>query len=276
MSPLMLPESHPLWATQEEPLRLEDASFRVPGMFISHAKGNTIALSSGPYHDFARHWAEKYCKFAYSTRYGFSVENNLKEFELATLDNMIGFSFTGKDFYFRGKNKSWIFKDGLYSEWSPVKDIEVKTWILQRGKYHIRVHNIFNNSNDAVVSLEGGFAVSVMRKKKIDIITNSGLKSIAQISTSDDTSLLINLLNEREPRACEPDPNCNLISSKVMLPQLRGSIPAKSSANFACVVYGQPKDSSFSADTLKYSVDIPNQRELEELKSKAHRVLCNV
>jgi hypothetical protein len=276
MSPLMLPESHPFWTVKEEPLRLDSSSFRVPGMLISHASGNTVALSSGPYHDFARHWAEKYCKFAYSTRYGFSVENNLKEFELATLDNMIGFSFTGKDFFFRGKNKSWIFEDGLYSEWSPVKDIEVRTWILQRGKYHIRVHNICNNTEDDMESIEGGFAISVMYKKNIQSITNPGLKSVAEISTSDDTSLLINFLDERRPRACEPDPNSNLISSKVMLPHLRGSIPAKSSANFACLVYGQPKDNSFSTNTLLNSVTIPDQRELEELKLKAQRVLCNV
>lgn len=177
---------------------------------------------------------------------------------------------------FRGKNKSWIFEDGLYSEWSPVKDIEVRTWILQRGKYHIRVHNICNNTEGDVESIEGGFAVSVMYKKNIQSITNSGLKSVAEISTSDDTTLLINFLDERRPRACEPDPNSNLISSKVILPHLRGSIPGKSSAKFACVVYGQPKDNSFSTNTLLNSVTIPDQRELEELKLKAQRVLCNV
>lgn len=114
-------------------------------MLISHNKSNTVALVSGPYLTFLRHHAEKYSKFTYSSHYGFNGENNLKEFSSASLDNMIGLSYTGRDFYFRHSSKSWIFKGDLYSEWSPngADKIEVKLWIIQKEDYHIRIHHVY-------------------------------------------------------------------------------------------------------------------------------------
>lgn len=275
---LILPESHPFWSSKEESLLLDNAILRVPGMLISHNKGNTVALVSGPYQSYMRHIAEKYSKFAYSSRYGFNVENNLKDFSTASLDNMIGFSYTGRDFFFRESNKSWIFKGGLYSEWSPAgaKDIEVKTWILQKGHYHIRVHHVYNNGSEDVDSHEGGFAASVMYENKIDKYSSSVGNSIAEMTTSKDVTLILNLLDERKPRFCNAEPNSNLISSKVILPQLKGTINAKSSAKFACAVYAQPKSASFCRDTFSANVNVPDEEELENFKSIAERVKCNV
>lgn len=275
---LILPESHPFWTSKEEPLLLEDVNLKVPGMLISHNKGNTVSLTSGPYLAFIRHHAEKYSKFAYSSRYGFNVENNLKAFGSASLDNMIGFSFNDRDFFFRESNKSWIFRDGLYSEWSPAgaENIEVKTWILQRGNYHIRVHHVQNNSSEDVVSLEGGFAANVMHDANVNKYITADPKAIAEIETSKDITLVLNLMEDRKARVCKPEPNSNLISSKVILPQLKGSIPAKSTAKFACAVYAQPKGDSFNRDKFLESVNVPSEKELDDLKSGAERVKCNI
>lgn len=276
---LILPESHPFWTSKEEELVLEDINLKVPGMLISHNKGNTVSLTSGPYLGFIRHHAEKYSKFAYSSRYGFNVENNLKSFHSASLDNMIGFSFNDRDFYFRESSKSWIFKDGLYSEWLPAgtEDIEVNTWILQRGNYHIRVHHVHNNSSQDVVSLEGGFAANVMHDANIKNYKSVDPKAIAEIETSKDITVILNLLDERKAKVCKPEPNTNLISSKVMLPQLNGKISANSTAKFACAVYAQPKcESSYDREKFLETVNVPNEKELKDMKSTAERVKCNI
>lgn len=275
---LLLPESHPFWASKEEPLVLDNAALKVPGMLISHNKGNTVALVSGPYLEHIRHIADKYSKFAYSTRYGFNVENNLKGFATASLDNMIGFSTNNRDFYYRESSKSWVFQDGLYSEWTPAgaKDIEVKTWILQKGNYHIRVHHVFNKSSENVISQEGGFAVNIMHDNNVQKVLLSEGKSIAQITTSNDISLIANLLGERRRRICNAEPNSNLISSKVLVPQLRGTIPAKSSAQFASAIYAQPKGDTFSRDELLANANVPDEKELEELRAGAKIVKCSV
>lgn len=275
---LILPDSHPFWSAREEPLVLDSATLRVPGMLISHNKGNTVALVSGPYLTFLRHQAEKYSKFAYSSRYGFNVENNLKDFSTASLDNMIGFSYTGRDFFFRESSKSWIFEDGLYSEWSPsgANDIEIKTWILQKENYHIRVHRVYNNSSLDVNTREGGFAVSTMHENQIEQNKALKPKPIARLTTSKDTTLIVNLLDERKPRICKSEPNSNIISSKVVLPQLEGKIGARSSAQFACAIYAQPKDRSFDLNHWQGNIELPSEEELESLKSSAERVKCNV
>ena len=247
---------------------LDSASLRVPGMLISHNKGNTVALVSGPYLTFLRHHAEKYSKFAYSSRYGFNVENNLKDFSTASLDNMIGFSYTGRDFFFRESRKSWIFEDGLYSEWSPsgANDIEIKTWILLKENYHIRVYRVYNNSSLDVNTHEGGFAVSTIHENQIEQKKSLTPKPIACLTTSKDTTLIVNLLDERKSRISEP--NSNMISSKVVLPQLEGKIGARSSAQFACAIYAQPKDRSFDLNHWQGNIELPSEEELESLMSK--------
>jgi hypothetical protein len=82
-TPLALPSSHPFWTAQELPAPSSSVSLPIPGMVISHYPKNTVALMSGPSHDpsIVRFQAEKYCKFAYSTRYGFSIDFNTKNFE---------------------------------------------------------------------------------------------------------------------------------------------------------------------------------------------------
>lgn len=274
--PLMLPESHQFWSSEEEPLSLKDFTLKVPGILMSHNKGNTVALVSGPYKNFnLRYQAEKYNKFAYSTRYGFCIENNARGFKLATLDNMIGFSFSGEDYFVRQKNKSWIFDRGLYSEWTPVHGINVKTWIIQRENYHIRVHYVENTTSQMVDSIEGGFSVSSMNEKGIQTSISSGFKTLGEVMTGKDISIVVNLLDDRKARVTEPDPNTNLIASKVMLPQLRGSIEANSIAKFACAVYAQPNSQTFSTTQWLQSLNIPSEKELENLASKAERVVCN-
>jgi len=273
---LMVPESHPFWSAKEEPLVLEDSALKVPGMLVSHSKGNTVALMSGPYKTFnLRYQAEKYNKFAYSTRYGFCVENNPRGFKFGTLDNMIGFSFSGNDFYVRQTNKAWIFDGGLYSEWSPVTGIYVKTWIIQKGNSHIRIHHIENKTLQKVDSIEGGFAVPSMNEKGIKTATHLGSSAFGEVTTNEDTSLLVNLLDVRKPRVTEPDPNASLMASKVILPQLSGSIDANSSARFACAVYGQPSGVSFSKEKWLQSLNVPSEEKLRSLASKAERVACN-
>ena len=273
---LMVPENHPFWAAKEEPLVLEDAALKVPGMLVSHTPGNTVALISGPYKTFnLRYQAEKYNKFAYSTRYGFCVENNPRGFKFGTLDNMIGFSFSGNDFYVRQTNKAWIFDGGLYSEWSPITGIHVKTWIIQKGNSHIRVHHIENKTSQTVDSIEGGFAVPSMNELGIKTATHPGSSAVGEVTTTEDISLLVNLLDDRKPRVTEPDPNASLMASKVILPQLTGSIDANSSAKFACAVYGQPAAVSFSKENWLQSLNIPREDELKGFASKAVRVACN-
>lgn len=273
-APLMLPESHPFWSAEIEALSLEDATLNVVGMHISHNNENTIALVSGPWND--EYQCEKYSKFAYSTRYGFGVRTTSGDFTSACIDNMIGFSFNKRDFFVRVDHKSWIFEGGLYSEWSPNSEIEVKSWILQKGSYHLRIHEITNNASEEVHTREAGFPISFRNEVDNKSFEDITINKYAEISTSEDTSIMFDLLRSREPKVSKPEPNANIMASKAMFPQLIGSIASNTSVKYACAVYCQPKTTMFSKLQWIESLMRPAKTDLENLKNISKRVLCNI
>ena len=70
--PLALGETHPFWSAEEVPPEsfAEPVPLPEPGMVAQHLPGQIVMLSSGQ--DYRHQWrgmAEKYGKFAYSTRY---------------------------------------------------------------------------------------------------------------------------------------------------------------------------------------------------------------
>jgi len=93
--PLALTENHPFWAAEE--CSAPDRSDRcvclpVPGMVIAHEARQTTALCGGQSTSRSASVAEKYAKFAYSTRYAFSIEHALRAFEAGAFDSMIAFA----------------------------------------------------------------------------------------------------------------------------------------------------------------------------------------
>ena len=91
--PLALSESHPFWQAEELPARAsaEAVPLKHPGMVMFRTPGNVVALSSGQENLQMRFGSEKYAKFAYASRYGFSVESDERSYQSAVLGGMIGF-----------------------------------------------------------------------------------------------------------------------------------------------------------------------------------------
>lgn len=77
---------------EELPARFvaEPKSLRHPGMVMMHTPGNVVALSSGQQNWEMRAGAEKYAKFAYSSRYAFSIEVNERGYGSAVFDGALG------------------------------------------------------------------------------------------------------------------------------------------------------------------------------------------
>ena len=101
--PLALPDDHPFWTAEETPAVTDDkpVPLKHPGMVMYHTPGNVVALSSGQQVRFGRKtWhmrqgAEKYCKFVYSSRYGFSVESDDRDYDSGAFDGVLAFSDDG-------------------------------------------------------------------------------------------------------------------------------------------------------------------------------------
>lgn len=273
--PLLLPESHPFWQAEELPLsalgRPNLKALPVPGMVFTHNPGNTVALVSGPYQNgsYVRWVGEKYSKFAYSTRYGFSVETNGRNFSDATLDNMIGFAEDDEFFRFRLKCKAKIHGDILYSVWYPWANVKVETWLIPKGAWHVRVHRIY--SERQLTTVEGGFSISAMEteEKQKRVVSGSG----SYVSNSTDFSGIVNLTGKRDALTNKPEPSSSLYWSKTLVPQLRGTIPANKEVILSCAVIAQP-DLALCARDWKNPPTAPSLDILEQAKENGIPVLA--
>jgi len=226
--PLMLPEEHPFWASDEKfcPPRPTICAQRHVGFLIANPPGDAIALScgqqTGPGNTFVRFGPEKYAKFAYSARYGFSIENDPWRFDNSVLESMIGFSDDGVHFRVRESNEAaMIAGDVLYARWRPFADVSVETWLYWDGDFHVRLHRI--DTPRRLATIEGGFAIG----RDVGEVADKDAGR-AVVTTAADLSAIIDIGSSvpRIGRCHIAAPNTNLISAKSMVPQLLGNIPA--------------------------------------------------
>ena len=98
--PLALADDHPFWTAEEAEPETFDAPVAAAGTGHGGAapprphRGAVVGPGTSP----VARLAEKYGKFAYSTRYGFSIEADDRLFAGAICDNMLGFSDDGVHF----------------------------------------------------------------------------------------------------------------------------------------------------------------------------------
>ena len=224
--PLALPEDHPFWRSRElpAPQPRNAVPLRHPGMVMINTPGNVVALSSGQENLAMRFGSEKYAKFAYSSRYAFSVESDERIYPNAVLDGMIGFSDDGRHFRVRETNEeALIAGECLYARWRPWEDVTVETWLIPEAPWHMRVHRV--TTPRPLHATEGGFAIARADLDADRVDEGDGM-AIARSLT--DISAIIDLSEgpRRSGRAHKAPPNTNLIVAKALVPQLRGSIAA--------------------------------------------------
>ena len=224
--PLALPETHPFWAAEETkaPGFAEPVPLRHPGMVAMHTPGNLVVLASGQEHARMRHAAEKYAKFVYSTRYGFCIEGDDRNFAAAAFDGMIGFSDDGVHFRMRESNEAALIAgDRLYARWRPWPDVLVETWLVPANPWHVRLHRIITPR--PLLAKEGGFAIEradFAADRCEDAAGSAVAHGRADVSAIRDLSRDAPL---RDGKVASPIANTNLIVAKTLLPQLSGRIP---------------------------------------------------
>ena len=263
--PLALPAEHPFWASTEEPCppRPDVAVLRHVGMLIANPPGDAVALVSGqqidPVNRPVRLAAQKYAKFAYSARYGFSIESDPSRFSEAVLDNIIGFSDDGLHLRVRERNEEVLLADDiLFARWRPFDDVEVATWLYWEDGYHVRVHRV--TTPRRLLATEGGFAVPAPAGVPDDLRAGPGM---AIIQTAADISALVDLSSSvtRLGKVHIAAPNTNLVAPKTLVPRLTGELEMGVSV-LACAVIAGLRRQSFDAE-LTRSLAPPDLESLE-------------
>lgn len=264
--PLSLPEHHPFWTAEELPMpQSRDPIYRdaVAGMIFTHQPKHTFMLISGPgTPQLMRHVPEKYLKFAYSSRYGFSIESDPVGFQQGVFDSMIAFSDDGKHFRVREWcDTAFIAGDVLYSTWHPWGDVKVESWLVLAGAWHIRVHRI--TSPRALDATEGGFAAP---RTDFNGDTRADQRAAAYVMSKlgDFSGIVDASTPAREARIHAPHGNTSVMFPRTLVPQVLGTVRANEPTVFASAILAGPNGNEM-LQIWSAPPSIPTVHDLEKM-----------
>lgn len=214
---LALPDGHPFWAARCAPLPPLEPCKHLPcaNMLVQRGGENAVALVPGrletePY----AHTAEKYSKFAYSSRFGFSIARGNYELGQMAPDSSLCFK-VGRYYYQRDVAQPGyaIGPEGIETCWSPLDGIRVTTNIQPTPTGHIRTHVI--ESDFDCEAYDCGFAVNAdegLRPAR----TAEGPRAEARCGV--DFCTVESLEGEGVGKVLLPDVNTNLLFPKTAIP----------------------------------------------------------
>ena len=227
--PLALPASHPFWATDEAAASPHAASAqRHPGMVLVEDAAHVVALSGGqtaPAHHGA---AAKYGKFAYSSRFGFSVGRPASGGADVMPDNMLALAYVDEpDRYAIRRDATVIavepgYVHAVWTPWSasagrPWQDVAVETWLITTDlPWLLRIHCI--KSPTALLSREGGFSIN---RSGAGPLPQPNERS-ALVRSAAGLSGICDLKGARRARIGAPAERSSLIWPRTLVPLLEG------------------------------------------------------
>jgi hypothetical protein len=216
--PLALPDTHPFWRAEEEPLPRLDAvrAQPHPGMLLCRnaSDGHVFALANGQNGLGFRHGAEKYAKFGYSAAFGFSVPAGDRGLAQRAADSALALSDDEVHWRVREAPAEARLTGGvLWSRWNPWPDVEVETWLLPWLPWHVRVHRV--QTGRALWSAEGGWA-----SDRTDSAGRAGAGWACATHPAGGSGVR-DLTGERLGEIVWADPNTNLLYARTVIPTLR-------------------------------------------------------
>ncbi|WP_312999140.1 DUF2264 domain-containing protein [Leclercia sp.] len=157
---LALPESHPFWQADEQPLPVLAEKRVIPHaqQILIHTDHVTLLTAGQLELNNYVNTEAKYTKFAYSSRFGFTIERGRFGLKHAACDSML--LLADVDNYFRGRRECEtvrVDENYIFSRWSPWHDVHIDSWLVPFGEWHLRLHRI--TSARTLQTVEGGFAV---------------------------------------------------------------------------------------------------------------------
>ncbi|WP_431139143.1 DUF2264 domain-containing protein [Enterobacter mori] len=256
---LALPETHPFWLAEEQLLPALAEKHVIPHarQILIHAEKSqhVTMLTAGQLelNNYVNTDA-KYTKFAYSSRFGFTIERGCFGLKHAACDSML--LLADGDYYYRGRRECEavrVDENYLYSRWSPWHDVHIDTWQVPFGEWHLRLHRI--NSARALQTAEGGFAVMKtehqIRERGCYLAAENGSSVIVDLSPA----------ITRLPDSIVTPPNSSIMFPEcATIPLLKTDIPQGESW-LCCAVFASEKQNSAARPHLNIT---QNQVEIRE------------
>lgn len=256
---LALPEAHPFWLADEEPLPALAEKHVIPHaqQILIHAeKSQHVTLLTAGQLELNNYvnTDAKYTKFAYSSRFGFTIERGRFGLKHAACDSML--LLADGDDYYRGRRECEavrVDENYLYSRWSPWHDVHIDTWQIPFGEWHLRLHRI--NSARTLQTAEGGFAVMKtehqIRERGCYLAAENGSSVIVDLSPA----------ITRLPDSIVTPPNSSIMFPEcAAIPLLKTDIPQGESW-LCCAVFASEKQDIAARPHLNIT---QNQVEIRE------------
>ncbi len=218
---LALPEDHEFFKAEASELpELDSVHVMAPAkMIVTNTGDNAILYANGMGTD-AEHgqMAEKYAKFAYSSKYGFSVSRSSRSPQQMSADSTLMFDVKGYMYVNRLSKSCELLSDKrLKIVWSPCEGIDVETIITPYANSHKREHTI--KAAFSCLAYDTGFAIGWEN-------------GAAKIEVSDGEASVVSSLGGcrvyseyGEGVVIDAEPNTNLINNHTKIPAVFYKIP---------------------------------------------------
>lgn len=225
---LALPDDHPFWTAEAAPLPVELTRAGVTGqpsadLLLQHLPDGQLNAYSPANYEKGDHgqFVEKYGKFVYNTRFGFSASRSYVQLEQAAPDSMLAFVIDGWTFVRRHSDRFVLMGDRLLSEWRPFPGIKVTTELVPTKWGHVRNHTV--ESTIACTAYDCGFAVPKFAAGFAAAANGTGAEA------HNDTCRCTVQGRGGEGFLVNAYPNTNLYDPNTVIPAVRYDVPVGTS-----------------------------------------------
>ena len=220
---MALPEEHPFWQAEAAPLPCKPEITAQPcaDLLLQRMADGRVNAYAPAVVEQGGHgqFAEKYGKFVYSTRFGFSASRSYGALEQTAPDSMLAFAIDGFAFVRQHSEQFMLEDDHLTSVWSPARGITVTTELWPTATGHLRRHTV--QSSVACVAYDCGFAepkfapgAAVQAEAHAAAAKTEQLSCRVQCNAGQGAGFVV-----------EAWPNTSLYSPNTNIPAVRYSIP---------------------------------------------------
>ncbi len=240
---LALPEDHPFWQAEEEeympPERFLDPQVR---LLLTRDPENrqVVAYTAGNHAWEHMHEDEKYEKFAYSTKFAFSVAKEESALNRGAYDSMLAVRAAGRDLWHvrSGCEQYQLAEDRVTFTWRPMNGVTIDTVIAPLGMWHVRKHVI--RTETELEAAEGAFSVprDWAGARPCDRISTAAEadESHAAAAGEKGTSAIYALKGYTGGEVIVTEPNTNLMEPRCVLPTMHSRMEP-GEHTLLCAVY---------------------------------------
>ncbi len=216
---LALPDEHEFWQIKAKPMPKLDKLYtmRHADMLMQRCEHGGVNGYAAGVNELYGHgqFPQKYSKFVYSTRFGFSACRSMEVIHEAAPDCMLGFELDDNIFVRKVSKKYEVRDNSVWSVWEPFIGITVETTITPTKTGHTRKHII--KSEYDCYAYDCGFAVAKFTQG-FEISENKG------VACAKNNEVGCKVIGEGQSINILADPNTNLYHKNTVIPAIKYKI----------------------------------------------------